>query len=96
MIDFALTEPTFATDVELITLFSGTKHVWSLPEINPGSAELLGVSVEPAPFIAPYLTYDPKGNTIEYNGKVIDGLTGFKVVTATITLSNRDKDRVYV
>ena len=79
---------SFLGPVEIVSIVSGTKHEWSLPEIDAGVIEIYAVDFDADYSISAYLTYNIETNKIEYNGVKIAGLTRKKFVNSKITLIN--------
>ena len=86
----------FTETLELVTIFEGTKLVWTLPDIDSGLEDLTAdVTVEPDSQIAPNFKFNADASTLTYDGKDIGGLTGSKFFDIDIILSNTVGDNSF-
>ena len=78
----------FTEDIELVSILSGEKSQWTLPDIDPGTNAPSEVRFEADLLISEHLEYNSDSNVVSYDGEVIETLTTMKFVEIQITLVN--------
>ena len=86
---------TFFEDLEVVSIISGTKLQWTLPNIDPGTGALTEVRFNADPLISEYLKYNSDTNVVVYDGRVINALTGPKFVRIGLSLVNNVGENLF-
>ena len=87
--------PTFTQSLETVSITSGTKTEWILPDIDPGKGTLTEVRFDADPLISQYLKYKSVTNSVIYDGELISSLSDAKFVRISFTLVNNFGENLY-
>ena len=58
--------PSFLSELDMQMVTAGMGAMWSLPDIDPGSAELREVQVQPDILLTPFIQYQAESRTIVF------------------------------